>query len=284
LIPETQNGFMATYRTNNNPLLLRVMSDRAAAEGKILYVAVVDLKNAFPAVNHNVLFLNLNSMGVAGDLIDLIMLLYDKLEYMVRVNKELSESFFSFLGVLTGDSGSPQFWNLLLAGFKLFPHPGDIAINGRAIPKLEHADDLMILSASGHGFQAKLNGTGTHMGNIGCEIQTIKCLWGAMGIKPNTPQDFYLDGKLLKAASMFQYVGIWHDLNSKDMYAEHHRIYLEKAERMANACLAVNRMVGGLTVWDARTLYMARVDPYLISAADICPDVVKSRRMEREAV
>ncbi|KAJ7153027.1 hypothetical protein C8R43DRAFT_885859, partial [Mycena crocata] len=70
LIPETQNGFMATYRTNNNPFLLRVMADRSAAEGKVLYVAVVDLKNAFPAVNRNVLFLTLNSMGVAGDLID----------------------------------------------------------------------------------------------------------------------------------------------------------------------------------------------------------------------
>jgi hypothetical protein len=56
-------------------------------------------------------------------MIDLIMMLYDKLECMVRVNKELSESFFSFLGVLTGDSGSPQFWNLFLASFKLYPVP-----------------------------------------------------------------------------------------------------------------------------------------------------------------
>ncbi|KAJ7073483.1 hypothetical protein B0H15DRAFT_747809, partial [Mycena belliarum] len=70
LIPETQNGFMAGYRTNNNPLLLRMMSDRAAEQGKVLYVAVIDLKNAFPAVNRNVLFTNLNTMGVAGDLID----------------------------------------------------------------------------------------------------------------------------------------------------------------------------------------------------------------------
>jgi hypothetical protein len=51
--------------------------------------------------------------------------------------------------------------------------------------------------ASGHGFRAKLNGTTTHMSNIGCEIQTMKCLWGAMGIKTSTPQEFYFDGKLL---------------------------------------------------------------------------------------
>jgi hypothetical protein len=98
-----------------------MMSDQATAEEKIMYVVVVDLKNVFPAVNRGVQFLTLNCMGVAGNLIDLIMLLYNKLEYMVRVNNELSESFFSFLGVLTGDSGSPEFWNLLLASFKLYP-------------------------------------------------------------------------------------------------------------------------------------------------------------------
>ncbi|KAJ6603150.1 hypothetical protein B0H10DRAFT_1666674, partial [Mycena sp. CBHHK59/15] len=42
--------------------------------------------------------------------------------------------------------------------------------------------------------------------------------------------------------------------------------------------------VGDLPVWDARTLYMARVDPYLISGADICPDLVASRLAEKEAV
>jgi hypothetical protein len=134
----------------------------------------------------------------------------------------------------------PEFWNLFLASFKPYPLPGDVTVNGKAVPKLKHADNLMIMSKSGHSFQVKLNGTGNHMGNIGCEIKTIKCLWGAMGIKLSTPQEFYLNGKLLKEALVFQYVGIWHDLNSKDMYAEHHHIYLEKAERMANTCLAVN--------------------------------------------
>jgi hypothetical protein len=63
--------------------------------------------------------------------------------------------------------------NILFASFKLYPLPGDVTVNGRSISKLEHADDLVILSTSGHGFQAKLNGTTTHMGNIGCEIQTL---------------------------------------------------------------------------------------------------------------
>jgi hypothetical protein len=43
-------------------------------------------------------------------------------------------------------------------------------------------------------------------------------------------------------------------------------------------------MVGGLSVWDARTLYIAQVDPYLTSVADICPDVVKVWHTERETI
>jgi hypothetical protein len=65
----------------------------------------------------------------------------------------------------------------------------------------------MIMSNSGHGFQAKLNGTGTHMGNIGCEIQTTKCLWGSVGITLSTIQEFYLDGKVLKEVAMGSAIG-----------------------------------------------------------------------------
>ncbi|KAJ7890334.1 hypothetical protein B0H13DRAFT_1887625 [Mycena leptocephala] len=81
----------------------------------------------------------------------------------------------------------------------------------------------------------------------------MKCCWGAMGIKPNTPQEFFLDGKLLEEASMFLYVGVWHDLKSKDMYAEHHRIYLEKAERISNACLDITNPVCIIAWDDAKT-------------------------------
>jgi hypothetical protein len=108
--------------------------------------------------------------------------------------------------------------------------PSNITVNGKATSKLEHADDLMVLSMTGHKFPSQANSASTHMGDIGCEIQTMKCLWGAVGIKPST-QEFYLDRKLLEEASKLQYVGMWHDLKAKGMYMEHHHIYLEKTER-----------------------------------------------------
>ncbi|KAJ6465734.1 hypothetical protein C8R45DRAFT_752045, partial [Mycena sanguinolenta] len=68
------------------------------------------------------------------------------------------------------------------------------------------------------------------------------------------------------------------------MYSEHHRVCCEKAENAADVCRALDRYVGDIPVWDAGSLYMARVGPYLISGADICPDVVESRIVEKEAI
>ncbi|KAJ7127790.1 hypothetical protein C8R44DRAFT_616448, partial [Mycena epipterygia] len=59
------------------------------------------------------------------------------------------------------------------------------------------------------------------------------------------------------------------------------KVYLEraicgqakKARRAANIILGLNRFVGNLTVWDSRTLYMARVDPYLTADCEICLDM-----------
>jgi hypothetical protein len=51
IIPDSQNGFREGYRTNNNSYILRCSIDRARAEGKTLFVAFIDLSNAFPATD-----------------------------------------------------------------------------------------------------------------------------------------------------------------------------------------------------------------------------------------
>ncbi|KAJ7116000.1 hypothetical protein C8R44DRAFT_595656, partial [Mycena epipterygia] len=70
LLPRTQNAFREGYRTNNNSFMLRVMADRALAEGRTLILGYVDLKNAFPATNRAVLWNRLHSDGIWGPYID----------------------------------------------------------------------------------------------------------------------------------------------------------------------------------------------------------------------
>jgi hypothetical protein len=106
------------------------MADRAHADGKPLYVAYIDLKNAFPVTNRDTLWVKLHTFGMSGRVIDWLKLLYSKMEYMVRLNGEYSAPFLLNLGVLTGDPSSPGLWNVFLADFNIRPHPADVMLYG----------------------------------------------------------------------------------------------------------------------------------------------------------
>ncbi|KZV88985.1 hypothetical protein EXIGLDRAFT_618760, partial [Exidia glandulosa HHB12029] len=70
LLPASQNGFRPGFRTNNNAFILRCAAERAASQGKKLYVASVDLANAFPSVDRPLLWLKLKHLGLQGPLLD----------------------------------------------------------------------------------------------------------------------------------------------------------------------------------------------------------------------
>ncbi|PBK82878.1 hypothetical protein ARMGADRAFT_859384, partial [Armillaria gallica] len=69
-LPDSQNGFRAHNRTHNNSFILRTAIDRAHAHGKILYVAFVDLENAFPSTDLATLWIKLQELGVGGPMFD----------------------------------------------------------------------------------------------------------------------------------------------------------------------------------------------------------------------
>ncbi|EJD46617.1 hypothetical protein AURDEDRAFT_33865, partial [Auricularia subglabra TFB-10046 SS5] len=70
ILPPSQNGFRPGYRTANNVLILRCLIDKAKATGKTLYVATVDLTNAFPSTDRATLWLKLYRLGVRGKIFD----------------------------------------------------------------------------------------------------------------------------------------------------------------------------------------------------------------------
>jgi hypothetical protein len=122
VIPKTQNGFQAHLRTNNNPFVLLCLIDKAEDLGKPLYVAYLDLKNAFPGTDRSTLWVKLAKLGISGPMIRWLKLLYDKIRYIVRLDGRFAPACRSLLGILTGDPGSPHLWNL----FILAHHPQDI--------------------------------------------------------------------------------------------------------------------------------------------------------------
>ncbi|PPQ69330.1 hypothetical protein CVT26_002562 [Gymnopilus dilepis] len=103
IIPPTQNGFRENHRVTNNAFLLRSLIDTATQNGDTLYVAFVDISNAFPSANHDSLWLKLNSYGLTGRYFDWIRMLYKRMTYIIAHNGEYSEEFRALAGVLIGD-------------------------------------------------------------------------------------------------------------------------------------------------------------------------------------
>jgi hypothetical protein len=85
--------------------------------------------------------------------------LYAQMRYIVRHEGELSAEFRSFLGLLTGDTASPELWNIYFAdmGDYVKDDPDDIIICHLHIPHLEQADDVVLFSTTQAGLQRKLD-------------------------------------------------------------------------------------------------------------------------------
>ncbi|KAJ7181923.1 hypothetical protein C8R46DRAFT_885180, partial [Mycena filopes] len=179
------------------------------------------------------------------------------------------------LGILTGDPGSPHLWNLFMADLILAWHPDDIELNGLPINQVAHADDILAASGSPPGLQHHLNGAQKWINNNGCLASIPKSLGQLYGARPtgNVLPTFQLGSGCITLVKKACYLGVWLEMGTKYIWREQYKVKSRKARTIANVILGLDRFVGTLPAWDARTLYMARIDPYLTAGCDVCLDV-----------
>lgn len=274
LIPNSQNGFRPKYRTNNNSFVLRCAIDRAKADGKPLYVAFVDLSNAFPSTDHGALWWKLYSKGVAGPIFDWLRLLYSKISYRVRLDREFSDSFQSFIGILAGDPASPQLWNMFLADFAPPTHPADILLNSQPISHLEQADDIVLFSTSPIALQIKLTSLSGWCSFNFMLINYKKTYTIVFGLKTPRPS-LSIDSHILSYVTEYVYVGVTFSSSTKNIFSQHYKVKAAKARAIANTTLGLESYVGVIPPMHARQLYMARIDPHLTFACEAVVDTDK---------
>ncbi|VDC04317.1 unnamed protein product [Peniophora sp. CBMAI 1063] len=275
LLPPTQNGFRQGYRTANNALVLRCLIEKAHAMKIPLYVAFVDVTNAFPSTDRDLLWVKLHRMGISGPMIDWLRNLYRRMSYVVRTSEGSSEAFEADVGVLIGDSASPTLWNLFLADLNLLPRSDDPVLGGVLVSLLAHADDLVLVSTSPAGLQARLNAVFRY-----CRInqlvthpgKTVLMLFGEI---PAVVPQFYMNGVKLAYKDTWTYVGVTFTSTKGNLFYEHYVGRRKKALAAVFQILGLDLDVGRLPPWPARLLWMARPDAYLTGGADIIPDIDK---------
>ncbi|KAF5345768.1 hypothetical protein D9758_011866 [Tetrapyrgos nigripes] len=277
LLPPSQNGFHSGHRTNNNTFILRSLIEHACSNNEILFVAFVNISNAFPSTNHNVLWNCLEDLRLTGIYYDWLQNLYTNMCYRLILGDEVSEDFEAGSGVLMGDPASPMLWNLYLSTFSLPPHEDDLTI-----------DDMVIISRSTIGLQHHLNAL-----QLWCydnflslspsksevmifgdvhprEIWSIATIVGL--VDPITQPIFLVNGHVLKLTDKFKYVV------DRDIFSVNYAEKANTATVSVHGILSTECLIGQgcIPPKSVKELYTALVDCHLIFGCEVVLDITDS--------
>nr|GAT48048.1 predicted protein [Mycena chlorophos] len=279
LIPPNQNGFRAGYRTYNNAFILRTMIDKSEASGEPLYVAFVDILNAFPSVNRDMLWLIMEELGLTGPFFDFIRMMYRELSVVVAHGGEVSEEWESLCGVIMGDPPSPTLWNLFLSTFKPEVDPDDVSLAGLFLAFLAHADDLALMSRTIAGLQRRLALLEKWCRLVFLIANGLKSAAMVFGRIPATAPELpplSFGGSNIPWVMEHKYVGITFASGLRDIFRKH---YAEKAESARKAYWATIAACdhylghGRLPPTIACNMYYALIDCHLTHACEVVLDV-----------
>lgn len=116
------------------------------------------------------------------------------------------------------------------------------------------------------------------------EINADKSWIMTFGPLPMEMPTFTLNGSEVRYKDEFCYVGVTFQSNSRNIFAAH---YAAKAQTVRSCCftvLGIEAWIRDLPPKQGRVLYVACVDPHLISGADVIVDVDPVALAELEKV
>jgi hypothetical protein len=279
VLPDSQNGFREGYQTNNCSFILRCAIDRSRALKLPLYVAFLDLVNAFPSTNLPTLWVKLFLRGARGPLLDWLRMVYTRMEYAVKQacqqGVECTMRFRSLWGILAGDTASPGLFTYYLSDFRPPPDVDDLILSGHRISNIEEADDVALFLLRGvRALQGKLDYM--HLDWCATNFLSIgppKSKGMIFGPIPSVLPTLVVGGERLEFVDEFKSVGVTFKSTHRFVFARH---YVNKASKACNivfATFAMESMVGTIPPRQGLQLYKSRTDPHLTFACEVAIDV-----------
>ena len=110
----TQCGFREGHGCLDALFTLQHLIAAAREDNDMLWVVFVDFKKAFDSVRRDLLIERCMNLGISGQFLQAICMLYDKVIMRVKVNGRLGEPFFTFLGTEQGSELSPLLFFLFM--------------------------------------------------------------------------------------------------------------------------------------------------------------------------
>ncbi|KAK7017643.1 reverse transcriptase domain-containing protein [Favolaschia claudopus] len=128
------------------------------------------------------------------------------------------------------------------------------------------------MSTAFPAFQGKVNNFWKWGANKRCYVSGKKSKWMIFGPLPPVIPTLWCGDIEVELVFEFKYVGIWFTSIQNNVLATHYAVKASKARGTGNAAFALKHRIGSLPVREGLVLYMARVDCYLISGAELALD------------
>jgi exonuclease III len=146
----TQCGFRKGHGTLDALFTLTHAINLAKFKKKRLYVVFVDFKKAFDTVRRDVMIDRCKQLGVHGQFLDTLLLLYDKVRQQVCIGGEVGRLFDTYLGTKQGSELSPLLFGMFIDVLHELiqmqvPGAGPVLGNMR-VPDITYADDVTLIA------------------------------------------------------------------------------------------------------------------------------------------
>jgi hypothetical protein len=151
---KTQCGFRKGHGTLDALFTLTHAINMARHNKKRLYVVFVDFKKAFDTVRRDVMIARCQQLGVHGQFLDTLVLLYDKVQQQVCIGGDVGRLFNTYVGTKQGSELSPLLFGMfidILHELIQMQVPGaGPMLEQLRVPDISYADDVSLIAYDDH--------------------------------------------------------------------------------------------------------------------------------------
>ena len=273
---EEQAGFRHGYSTVDNAFVMETLvSDRLCTRKNKLYACFFDFRKAFDSLPRAALWYKMHRIGIKGRLLRLLMDMYTKCSFVVRMSHErASEKTASTSGVFQGCLLSPTLYRIFINDIVEFcsgasVYPDSPCIRGRPVPALLYADDLVLFSESVEGLQRQIDKVREYCNLWGLEVNLDKtfCMVFRRGGRLAARENWSYGGSKLQVTSKFKYVGI--RFTCGHAWQHHIQVTLSQARKVMFMLRKLTFRCGELPVQFLMHLFGSLVTPVILYGAEV---------------
>ena len=162
ILADEQNGFRSGRSTIDHISSLTNIIETRKLKRKQTFTAFIDFKKAYDSINRNLLWSKLEDLGLAGNILNVIKVIYMDVQYCIRLNGLHTDWFNVRTGLKQGCLLSPLLFNLFNNNLVQTINSLNVGvdIDGEKVGILLYADDLVLIAENETNLQLMLDTLG----------------------------------------------------------------------------------------------------------------------------